>query len=642
MHGTTNPITPAWRRLPVGVEIDAKGQAHARVWAPRRKSVELVCIRPDGGIGDTATLTREPSGYFSGFIAGLQVGSRYKFRLDGGDAFADPASRYQPQGPHGPSQVVDPSSFTWTDDAWRGLAIDGQVISEIHIGTFSETGTFRGAIEKLDAIADVGITALEIMPVADFGGEFGWGYDGVNLYAPTRLYGTPDDFRALVNASHERGIGIILDVVYNHLGPDGNYLTQFSESYLGSKPTEWGDAINFDGENSAPVREFIIENAAYWITEFHVDGLRLDATQQIFDQSPNYIVADIVTRARAAAGDRSIVIVGENEPQQVRFVKPQGDGGYGLDALWNDDFHHAAFVAASGKAEAYYSGYTGRAQEFVSAAKYGFLYQGQYYAWQKNRRGTSALHVDPKRFVNYLESHDQVSNLARSRRMHQLTDPARLRALTALLLLLPQTPMLFQGQEFCASAAFPYFAGHKGDLARQVREGRAKFVSQFPSAAAAGAFDILPDPADPRTVEMSRIDWSERQTHSGALRLHRDLIALRKSDPVISAQRGANRGGLDGIVITDHAFALRYFAADDLDRLLVVNLGARKLMDPLAEPLTAPPTNCRWRTLWASEDPRYGGSGAPDVDVEGKGWIIPAHAAVLLHAEPLDDTQASR
>jgi maltooligosyltrehalose trehalohydrolase len=641
MASTTATKIPAWRRLPIGVEVNADGAAHARVWAPRRKSVELVTFGSDGVADRIVPLEREHGGFFSGCAPGLRAGNRYRYRLDGGDAFPDPASRYQPEGPHGPSQIIDPT-FNWTDAGWRGITPAGQVISEIHIGTFTPEGTFGAATAKLDALVDVGITAIEIMPLADFPGKFGWGYDGVNLYAPTRLYGTPDDLRALVDAAHARGLGVILDVVYNHLGPDGNYLTQYSDRYVGKRPTEWGDSLNFDGEDSAPVREFVVRNAEYWITEFHLDGLRLDATQQIYDDSHRHIIADVVAAARAAAGERHILLIAENEPQDNRLIRTPTDGGFGVDALWNDDFHHAAFVAMTGKAEAYNSDYRGTPQEFVSAVKHGFLYQGQFYSWQKDRRGTPALDFGPTSFVNFLESHDQVANLARSRRLHQLTSPALFRAMTALLLLSPQTPMLFQGAEWIASPRFPFFAGHAGDLARMVREGRATFLTQFPSVAAAGVDLMLPDPASPETFAAAKLDWDERERHPEAVALHRDLIALRKSDPVLSARSDADGRRIDGAVIDTNAFVLRYFAADGLDRLLVVNLGALVRTPSIAEPLLAPLQDRRWRTIWSSEDPKYGGSGTPEIGVRGRGWLISAQSAVFLAPAELDAETPAR
>ena len=613
---------PGWRRLPIGVELAPEGGAHARVWAPKRRTVEFV---PDGG--EAIALNAEGNGYFSGDIAGAGAGARYRFRLDGGDAYPDPASRFQPEGPHGPSVIVDPTRFTWTDRDWKGITIDGQVISEIHVGTFTPEGTFRAAIGKLDHVADVGITCLEIMPINEFGGRFGWGYDGVNWYAPTHHYGGPDDVRAFVDAAHQRGIAVILDVVYNHLGPDGNYLAQFSDTVMTQRATEWGEAINYDGEGSSGVRELVIENAGYWISEFHFDGLRLDATQNIYDASEPNVVGELISRARAAAGERSIIVIAENEPQNEALVTKLG-----ADAIWNDDFHHTAFVAMTGNNEAYLSGYRGRPQEFVSAAKYGFLYQGQYYPWQKNRRGSASLRLAPRHFVAFLESHDQVSNLAHSMRMHQQANPRMSRALKALLLLSPQTPMLFQGEEFGSTSPFPFFAGHSGDLAKAVLKGRTEFLQQFPGVKAGGTATIR-DPADRETMEVCRIDWSEREKNQASLRMHRDLIALRKTDPVLRRQLGAASGDLDGAVLDDHAFVLRYFSEEHGDRLLVVNLGIGLTLHPAPEPLLAPPAGRRWQLKWSTECADYGGYGTPPVDGEGAGFVIPGQCAVLLAAE---------
>ena len=624
------------RRYPVGVEIvhevDGSVAAHARVWAPGRHSVELV-IEDDPTGGSDSPLEDEGNGYFSGYPANASMGTRYRFRLDHGQAYPDPVSRFQPEGPHGPSMIVDPTAYRWSDHDWKGVSIDGQVIYELHIGTFTDAGTYRGAMERLPDLADTGITVLEIMPVADFAGRFGWGYDGVNLFAPTRLYGTPDDLRALVDAAHRLGLGVILDVVYNHFGPDGNYLGQFSPYYVSEEATEWGRALNFDGEQSAPVREFILTNARYWIEEFHLDGLRLDATQQIFDSSVPHILTEIGIAVRSAAGDRDAIVVAENEPQHPSLVRAPGAGGNGLDALWNDDFHHSAHVAATGRSEAYYSGFRGTAQEFISAAKYGFLYQGEWYAWQQRRRGGPALDLPPTRFVLFTQNHDQVANSRAGRRLHQETSPGRYRALTALLLLLPQTPMLFQGQEFAASSPFLYFADHDADLARLVRDGRRQFMSQFPSVASSNGSGLADDPADSRTFVRCKLDWSERRRHADALDLHRDLLRLRREDPVIRTRAPRS---LDGAVLGDAAFVLRFFGHDGDDRLLVVNLGGRFHAEPLAEPLVAPPYSRTWTTVLSTESPKYGGWGSPPVETNDDGWWIPAECAVLLaptHAE---------
>jgi len=631
------------RRLPIGAEVTSHG-THFRVWAPDHERVDVLLgddalasnerspDAPARRASRVVALVREDDGYFSGHVEGAGEGTLYRYRLDGGETFPDPASRYQPRGPHGPSSVIDPSLFEWSDHGWKGVAIEGQVIYELHIGTFTREGTWAGAMRELPRLADLGVTTLEVMPVADFAGRFGWGYDGVCLYAPTRLYGTPDDFRRFVDRAHALGLGVILDVVYNHLGPDGNFLPSFSSRYLRrEEPTEWGAALNFDGDGSGPVRELFVENAGYWIDEFHLDGLRLDATQSIRDRSPRPVVAEIVQRARTAAGSRSVIVVAENEPQHSLQLRPPREGGYGLDGMWNDDFHHAAMVALTGRDEAYYTDYRGRAQEFVSMAKYGFLYQGQYYKWQRARRGSPTFGIPPARFIVFIQNHDQVANSVRGQRIHELASPAAYRAMTALLLLLPQTPMLFQGQEFAASAPFVFFADHSGDLAEVVRRGRAEFLSQFESAAGPPPQEQIAAPDSLRTFERCVIDHAERERNSHVVALHRDLLRMRRDDRCFARQRS---GACDGAVLDDRAFVLRYFGEDGDDRLVCVNLGPPLHLDPAPEPLLAPPEQSRWRMRWSSEDPRYGGLGTPAVDApEADRTIASGNAARLLPRE---------
>jgi maltooligosyltrehalose trehalohydrolase len=576
-------------------------------------------------------LAPEGQGYFSGVIPSVGAGALYRFRLDGGELlYPDPASRYQPEGPHGPSQVVDPKRFEWTDQDWRGVNLRDQVIYEMHIGTFTREGVWASAERELAELARLGITVVELMPVSDFPGKFGWGYDGVNLFAPTRLYGSPDDFRRFVDRAHAVGLGVILDVVYNHLGPDGNYLREFAEDYFtDSYTTDWGAAINFCGENAGPVREYFIANAGYWIDEFRLDGLRLDATQNIYDLSGDHILAAVTRRARSSARGRSIIIVAENESQETILVRPPEQGGYGIDALWNDDFHHSAMVAMTGRNEAYYSDYLGKPQEFISAVKYGYLYQGQWYKWQEWRRGTPSLKIPPSAFVIFIQNHDQVANSARGERCHQLTSPGCYRAMTALTLLAPGTPMLFQGQEFAASSPFLFFADHKDELAPLVRKGRAEFLAQFDSLATPEAQAILDDPCDEGTFERSKLDLSERERHPAAYEMHRDLLRLRREDGVL----GAPAGGVDGGVLGDEAFVLRFFGEDEDDRLLLVNLGIDLNLTPAPEPLLAPPEGMEWRVLWSSEDPRYGGTGVPPLDTEGN-WLLPGCSAICCCPAP--------
>jgi maltooligosyltrehalose trehalohydrolase len=618
------------RRFPIGAEVLASGRTHVRVWAPARRRV---AVAHGPGLGCTAPLAAEQDGdgMFSGLVDGLSVGGLYAFRLDDDPRpYPDPASRFQPEGPHGPSELIDPTAFRWTDGSWAGVTPRGQVLYEMHVGTFTPEGTTAAAAERLPLLAEIGVTVIEVMPVCEFAGRFGWGYDGVDLWAPSHLYGRPDDLRRFVDRAHALGMGVILDVVYNHFGPDGNYLPQFSTTVFSTRyDNEWGEAINFDGPGSAHVRELCVENAAYWVREFHLDGLRLDATQQMFDASPEHMVAAINRRVRSEAGRRSCLVVAENEPQETRIVRPLDAGGYGLDALWNDDFHHASRVVLTGHNEAYYSDYRGTPQEILSAVKWGYLYQGQRYAWQKKRRGTPALDLPATAFVTFLENHDQVANSCDGERLATLASPGLLRAMTAVVLLGPSTPMLFQGQEWGSTRPFVYFADHRPELARAVDSGRRKFLAQFASCATEDAQARIMTPHDPATFAACKLDWSERERHGAALALHRDLLRLRREDPAFAA---ADRGSLHGAIIERDALALR-FVSDAGDRLLLVNLGRDLTLGSVPEPLLAPPVQQRWSTLWSSEDPRYGGQGTGPVESD-RGFHLPGHAAVVLAPEP--------
>ncbi len=618
------------RTYPVGAEVQSAG-VHFRVWAPRRKNVRVVL---ESGPGAPATIGLEPDGdgYYAGLFPSAAVGSVYRFELDEEpNRFPDPMSRFQPDGPHGPSRVVDGKTFQWTDSDWRGLTIEGQILYELHIGTFTKEGNWQAATAQLEELAHAGITCIELMPVSDFPGRFGWGYDGVNLFAPSWLYGEPDEMRAFVDKAHAVGMGVILDVVYNHFGPDGNYLKCFAEDYFTTKyVNDWGEAINFDGPNSKPVREYFLLNAQYWVEEFHLDGLRLDATQQIFDDSPEHILKCITERIRAAAGKRGVIQIAENEPQNTQLVRPFAQGGYEIDALWNDDFHHSAIVTMTGRNEAYYSDYLGHPQEFISAAKYGYLYQGQWYQWQKQRRGTASLDLKPSTFVTFIQNHDQVANTLRGERADHLGAVGKFKAITALLLLGPGTPMLFMGQEFAASTPFLYFCDHRADLSKQVREGRAKFLSQFRSLALPEVQSVIPDPGNPSTFQACKLDFTERQKNGPLYEMHKDLMKLRREDPVFRAQRFR---GVDGAVLGSETLMLRFFGNAHGDRLLLVNFGQDLHLDPAPEPLLAPPHGKVWRILWSSEDPRYGGNGTFPPDTE-ENWRLPGYASVVLTSEP--------
>jgi maltooligosyltrehalose trehalohydrolase len=630
MPNTKRGTSQILRRYPIGAEVIGPDQTHFRVWAPKAQHVDLV-LEENAAKDSQRTfhaLAAEKGGYFSGSV-NAGAGARYWFRVNN-NLYPDPASRFQPDGPHGASCIVDPARFRWTDSHWPGVPLKGQVIYEMHIGTFTKEGTWYAAAQQLDELARIGITVIEMMPVADFPGRFGWGYDGVNLFAPSNLYGTPDDLRSFIDRTHSLGLGVILDVVYNHFGPDGNYLGAFSDDYLTpGNENEWGDAINFDGPNSASVREFFITNGRYWVEEFHFDGFRFDALHAVRDQSSEYIIGAVGRAAREAAGARSIILIAENDRQEARMVRPRNKGGDDLDGMWNDDFHHSAVVALTGRKEAYYDDYRGTPQEFISAAKYGFLYQGQALSWRRALRGSSTLDISPEAFVCFIENHDQIANTGPGERVRFQTSPARYRAMSALLLLGPWTPLLFQGEEFGASSPFTFFADIGDASVRDaIRKGRAEWLAPFLSLSEEEAWKALPAPDDPEVFARCELDFSEREKNRQFYDLHIDLLKLRREDSRFCRQVSE---GVDGAVLGPASFVLRFSSEESDDRLLLVNFGERQLLHPASEPLLAPPLGYTWEMLWTSESPRYGGTGSVAVASEEQ-WILPAESTLALRA----------
>jgi maltooligosyltrehalose trehalohydrolase len=607
--------------------VDGEQVAHFCVWAPQAEQVDILF---EGAGKKTLAMKRAASGYFTLNTQDAAAGDLYRYCIDGEGPWPDPCSRYQPDGPHGASQLVAPDRYEWRDAQWRGIKLHGQVVYELHIGTFTEKGTFDAAIERLAWLKDIGITLLEVLPIAEFPGRWGWGYDGVQLYAPFHHYGDHNAFKRFVDAAHAIGLGVILDVVYNHLGPDGNYLRCFSEHYFSSRhKTEWGEAWNFDAEHCQGARDLIVNNACYWVREFHVDGFRLDATQAIYDDSRRHIVAELVERARKEAGARSIVFIAEDEPQRSAHLAASSKGGWDLDAMWNDDFHHSAAVALTGSRDGYFHDYTGRAQELLSAVRRGFLYQGQHYFWQKKPRGSPLRGAPAQACVHFLQNHDQVGNSYVGTRVHLFAHPGRYRALTALFLLGPQTPLLFMGQEFHSSRPFHYFIDHNRELSQLVWKGRREYLGQFRIYETDAAQAEILNPADEATFRSSKLDWSEVDRFARIVGLHRDLLRLRRDDPVIAAQDATR---LDGATLSEHAFVLRWFDDDEGDRLLVVNLQQDLVLDPAPEPLLAPLLDECWEIIWSSEEPKYGGSGTyRPVDDEQR-WRIPGNSAMLMRS----------
>jgi maltooligosyltrehalose trehalohydrolase len=572
------------------------------------------------------TMCPEGNGYFAARVT-AHAGSRYGFLIAGDDRlYPDPASRSQPDGPEGASEVVDLAAYAWSDDAWPGAALPGQVVYEMHIGTFTTAGTWRAAEAELPRLRDTGITVLQMMPIGEFAGGFGWGYDGVLWFAPFHGYGRPADLQHFVDTAHQLGLAVILDVVYNHLGPAGNFLSRFSPQYFSDRyANEWGEALNFDGDGSAATRELVLSNAAYWIREFHMDGFRIDAAQQIHDRSPEHILAAIARTSRAAAAPRPALILAEHEPQHARLLRPPGDGGFGLDGIYNEDFHHSMRVALTGVRESYLSDYRGSSEEWLAALQWGFLFQGQYYPWQENPRGRPALDRPARQFVCFIENHDQVANTTTTRRLIELTSPAWWRAVSALLLLGPWTPLLFQGQEWASRRPFRYFTDHQPDLQAAIHDGRRQFLGQFTRQRG------LTDPPAPTATgreafEASRLDPPTEPEHLAALLMYRDLLTLRREDPGLGRQPG-----MVGATAGVRTLILRTIVDSVADeRLVVVNLAPDLNLAALPLPVVAPPAGHQWSAFWCSEDLRYGGSGiaggAPPAQVMATGHATTVYA----------------
>jgi maltooligosyltrehalose trehalohydrolase len=491
-----------------------------RVWAPGRETVEIVLSR-----GERRPLIRGADGTFMGRSPDLAAGDRYWYRLDGHGPFPDPASRWQPCSVHGPSQLVDPCTYPWRDDAWRAPGIGEAIIYELHVGTFTPEGTFAAAMHKLPLLAELGVNVIELMPVAAFAGTRNWGYDGVGLYAPAACYGTPDELRALVAAAHDHGIAVLLDVVYNHLGPDGAYHDRFGPFLVEGGP--WGAALNFAGETGKMIRAFCLDNARHWIHEYHLDGLRLDATHAYHDGGERPFVRELSEELRRGTS-RPLLLIAEDERNEVTLLRPLSDGGCGLDAVWADDFHHHLRRLVAGDHEGYYASYAGTTAALADTLEHGWFFRGQHSPHHGGPRGTETVGTSLPQFVYCLQNHDQIGNRAYGDRLHHQIDLAVWRAASALLLCLPQTPLLFMGQEWAATSPFQYFTDHTGALGAAVTEGRRQEFTHYASFREA---QRLPDPQAPETFARSRLDWNERERepHASILRLYECLCTLRRT-----------------------------------------------------------------------------------------------------------------
>jgi maltooligosyltrehalose trehalohydrolase len=562
------------------------------VWAPRCRSLDLVI---DGR--PFRAMREEGDGLFTTAIENLAAGARYQYRLDGERYRPDPASRWQPEGVHGPSVVVDPAAFPWTDQGFAGRAPADLVFYELHVGTFSAAGTFEAVIPYLEGLVDLGVTAIELMPIAEFPGSRNWGYDGVHLYAPQSTYGGPRGLRRLVDAAHARGLSVVLDLVYNHLGPEGNYLAEYGPYFTDRYKTPWGSAVNFDGPDAAGVRRHFVENARYWVREFHVDGFRLDAIHAIYDGSPVHILTELAQAAREEGRrlGRPVHVVAESHDNDRNLVLPASEGGIGLDAVWSDDFHHAVHVLLTREATGYYADYGAPAQ-LARAIEEGFAFQGEPSGYFGRPRGTPSGDLPGERFIISVQNHDQVGNRALADRLGTMLPFEAVKLAAALLFVTPALPLLFMGEEYGETAPFQYFTSFiDRDLTEAVRHGRTAEFARFAWTRP------IPDPDAPSTFVASRLNHSlaSAPRHRELYQYYRHWLELRRAHPALGAtHKQRTRVTLDaaGEVLT-----VTRWAPSGEGVVMLANLtGAPR-------PIAAPP-GLR-RRLLDSADPRFGGPG---------------------------------
>lgn len=559
------------RAIPFGAEITDHG-VRFRLWAPR-------CHRIDLKI-ETEPLPRPMTaaggGWHELLVPQAGAGTLYRFRLPGGLDVPDPASRHQPSDVHGPSEVIDPGAYVWGDAGWRARPWEECIVYELHVGAFTPEGTFSAAAARLDFLRDLGITAIELMPVAEFPGRWSWGYDGVLPFAPDASYGRPEDLKALIDAAHRRGIAMLLDVVYNHFGPDGNYLPSYAPVFTERHQTPWGAAINFDGEGSKTVRELVVENALYWIEEFNFDGLRLDAVHAILDDSPEPILEEIARRVRQAAGGRQVHLVLENLHNEASLLRRDQDRApAAFTAQWNDDLHHALHTAASGERAGYYRDYAGDTRKLGRALAEGFAFQGEIMEYLGKPRGEPSAGLPPTAFVGFIQNHDQVGNRAFGERLTAIAAGPAVRAIAAIYLLAPQIPMIFMGEEWGADEPFAFFCDFGGALREAVRRGRLAEFAKFPEFRDPDRQRRIPDPAARGTFLSAKLDWAaaERVPHAQWLAFYRALLALRRKE-IIPRLKGIAGNCGQYKAVAGGAVLVRWTLGDGSRLRLAANLSA--------------------------------------------------------------------
>ena len=566
--------------MPYGAEVLEDGRTRFRLWAPTAKSVDLVLI----GTETSQPMAAQPGGWFEHTTAAA-AGTQYRYRINGDLEVPDPASRHNPDDVHGASAIVDPGSYEWKDARWRGRPWSEAVIYELHVGTFSPDGTFEGVERRLDYLVDLGVTAIELLPLADFPGKRNWGYDGVLQFAPDSSYGTPDDLKRLIDAAHARGLMVLIDVVYNHFGPEGNYLHVYAKSFFTERHhTAWGAAINFDGEDARPVREFFVHNVLYWLEEFHFDGLRFDAVHAIVDDSTPDILVEIAEAARSGPGrEREIHLILENDDNEARYLEYRGNAPRWYSAQWNDDQHHAFHVLLTGEEDGYYADYADcPARHLGRCLAEGYAYQGDPSPYRNGElRGEPSSDRPPAAFVNFLQNHDQVGNRALGERLAALVKPERLKAATASWLLSPHPPMLFMGEEFAAATPFLFFCDFGPELAKAVTEGRRREFGKFLKFGEGEGENVIPDPNHGETFERSKLDWTSttEPAHAQWLELYKRLLSVRR-EHIAPRLRGMNGRAGRFETVSDRALTVSWKLGDGSTLEARLNLSDRSERAP--------------------------------------------------------------
>ena len=617
------------RLVSQGAELEGYGVSF-RTWATQKKNVSVSLFGDPQSVARELPMEREATGYYSAVDDLSSPGTLYKFRLDG-VLVPDLASRFQPYGVHGPSQVIDGHSFPWTDSEWKAPGLHELIIYELHVGTFTQEGTFTAIAERFEHLKGIGVNVIELMPIADFAGNRNWGYDCVSLYAPSRAYGKPDDLRTLVNAAHEAGLAVILDVVYNHLGPDGNYMGVYSDRYFNAAhDTPWGSAFNLDGPDAAPVRQHFAENPLYWIKEFHVDGFRLDATHAIPDDSPKHLIQEIAEQIQALGA----LAICEDPRNDRKLVLPRDLGGYGCDAVWADDFHHVVRVQMTNENEGYMGYFKGTMEELVKTVREGWLFTGEL---QKDGipRGTRGADLEPEHFVHCISNHDQVGNRAFGERLNRSIAPAAYRAASAVLILDPYTPMFFMGQEWAASSPFLYFTDHHDELGKGVTEGRRKEFADFLDFRDPANRALIPDPQALTTFASSRLDWTEleRQPHRGTLQLYRDFLRFRQAN-----LEDRRRGHWQVDRVSRSAIAIRYRRKSAGDILVVAQILETESIIELNNDLLRLAKGRSWEFVISTNDPMYGGKEKARFDRSGNKIVLTGPELIVFCEEDDQNT----